>query len=187
MKLKSMTWFAALICAFFVRPNAQTLNLPVPVFGQEQLPWCWAATDQMIRWHFERTYIQQCTIASNQNGKPCCSNLNGCITFGNTAIPNLGIYNYAYLPSVALPYSTMKSEINAGRPWIYAYKYNGGGGHLMVGDGYATDNASLQYVLVIDPLPVGVGSFRWVTYNEYKGGAGYSYSVLYQYYSLSLK
>jgi Papain-like cysteine protease AvrRpt2 len=187
MEFKSGFWIVAFFGVFLNHSQSQTVNLPVPIFGQEQLPWCWAATDQMIRWHYERIQFPQCEIAASNLGHPCCSNLTNCMKFGNTQIPSSGRYNLQSMVGTAIAYSTIKVNVNESKPWIYAYQLNGGGGHLMVGAGYSTDGASIKNVLIIDPMPVGVGTCRWITYNEYKGGTGYAYKVNFQHYDLSLK
>jgi Papain-like cysteine protease AvrRpt2 len=187
MKFKPRHWIAAVAAVFSFQAWSQTVNLPVPIFGQEQLPWCWAATDKMIRWHFERIEVPQCDIASTLLKAPCCTDMTNCMKFGNTQIPGSGQYNFQTMAGTAIAYSTIKVNINESKPWIYGYQLNSGGGHLMVGAGYSTDGASIKNVLIIDPMPVGVGNCRWITYNEYKGGSGYPGKVWYQHYDLSLK
>jgi hypothetical protein len=69
-----------------------------------------------------------------------------------------------------LTWETIKAEIDANRPFVFAWKSAGGGGHMVVVTGYGTSDG-VRYLFVNDPSPVNEGTFTYYTYDWYAAEA----------------
>lgn len=144
--------------------------LPVPLDGQETSQWCWAASGQMIMNYLGATKVTQCDQANKRLGRTDCCNSpvpSACVQPG---WPEMEKYGFAYTTyNGALPWSSLVSEIDAGRPVAFAWGWTGGGGHMMVASGYLVSRAG-NYVYMNNPSPVGSGDQYYITYSEYVSG-----------------
>jgi peptidase C39-like protein len=156
-------------------------QLPVWLISQETDNWCWVASAQMVKtFLFKKVHpsqnpqFSQCDEASKVKGVDCCAasmpascNAGGWPDFGDpdfTSIPS-----QRPPPSTPLSWATIKKEIGcARRPFVFAWKDVGGGGHMVVVVGYSEKNGA-QRVQINDPLPLGKASFYGESYDWYAG------------------
>lgn len=153
---------------------AQYKVLPVPLFGQQTNMWCWAATTQMTA-QYSAVPVQQCIQANTQFGRSdCCTNPWACVFGGWPQYSNWGFNAATTAWGVALTWQQFKGEIDANRPVNFSWGWTGGGGHIMVANGYY-DTGAVKYVLVNDPWPPGAGTQKWITYDEYVQAADHTH------------
>ncbi len=122
--------------------------------AQTQTNWCWAATATSVShfYWFASTWTQ-CKVASGElNRTDCC----------NSPVPapcNVPWYldralsrtnNYVSMTGQA-SFSTVKAEIDAGRPVGARVGWSGGGGHFMVIYGYSKVGTT-EYFDIDDPI-----------------------------------
>jgi len=161
-------------------------SLPVTLHPQETSMWCWAASGQMVM-HYLGNNVAQCTQANNRFGRTDCP----CAQCGSSPLPNPPCVNggwpefdkygftFQRTSDTALSFAALRSELSpksaCGRtPIAYSWHWSGGGGHMMVADGYVTiDGAS--YVSILDPWAPCQGDARILTYAAYVSGAGYTH------------
>ena len=55
------------------------------------------------------------------------------------------------------------------RPFLFAWEYTNGGGHIMAAVGFVTSNG-VDYLLVNQPLPQNKGDRAHLLYSEFKTG-----------------
>jgi len=156
-------------------PNAfaQSKTLNVPLVTQEHSEWCWAGSSKAVL-NFYGQSPSQCQIVNWAFGlNSACGNSNfnwtgypnqpnylyGTSGSVQSILANWGIPNSAY--SYALSWNTIVNDINANRPFVIAYEWTSGGGHILVGTGYETYDGE-NYVYMMNPWP-GEGN----TYGTY--------------------
>jgi hypothetical protein len=183
MKLRSVAWniVTAVALAAWCNPPAEWY-LPVTLRGQETPSWCWAASGEMIM-EYMGAHIEQCDEANkqftDQSGNPrtdCCNKPVPwqCIDGG---WPEFGKYGFtsSRISDEALKWKKVKSQIYCEKkPFAFSWKFNGGGGHMMVAIGYAMYEGT-SWVYVNNPEPWGVGNTEWITYESYVSGSYYSH------------
>lgn len=160
-------------------------SLPVKRHPQETNLWCWAATGQMVM-EFLGQPVTQCEQANKAFNKTDCP----CQQCGTSPDPNppcvLGNWpmfsHYGFKPkttnNVALSFAELSDQMCTGSPsckgepvafvWTYVKDNTQ---HMMVAKGVRS-RGGVDYVSVIDPLPVCRGGARLMTYdyfNELKG------------------
>lgn len=173
-----LKWGAVLLVALALvgccTPGPQTL-LVVPLHGQHQSNWCWAASGQMITDYFGHP-IAQCTQVNDANGMTNCCNLptpSACNLGGTTHIDNYGFTRTVVTTPIA--YKSLQCELFSDkRAMIYDLRWDGGGGHTIVISGYDTPGGE-QWLWVNNPLPVDVGNIYLLKYDDYVDGPGWSY------------
>ncbi len=135
--------------------------------------WCWAASGQMVM-EFLGHPVQQCTEANNEFGRSDCCNSPTPASCVSGGWPEFGKYGFTFkrTSSTALTWSQLQQEITASaRPIAFSWGWSGGGGHMMVVNGYRTV-AGVNYVEVSDPWPPNVGDHKFITYDFYVESAG---------------
>jgi hypothetical protein len=147
--------------------TAAATQLPVPIIGQSQSNWCWAATGKMVMQYLGGgvSQCQQANDALFTSG--CCQNPASC---NQPSYPHWSTYNFSVSKTpfgAALTFGQLKAEIDANRPVAFEWRWIGGGGHIMVATGAFWDNYGSPYVIVNDPSPVGYGSQRIIPYSTY--------------------
>ncbi len=166
-------------------PAAQSA-LAVPMRSQETPMWCWAASGQMVM-EFLGTTVTQCVQANNRfNRTDCPCNQCGpnpqanppCVNGGWPEFDRYG-FTFTRTTGTALTEAQLRRELAQGagcgrRPVAFSWRWNGGGGHMMVATGYQVDDGAL-FVSISDPLPVCAGSTRILTYAAYVSGGGYTH------------
>ena len=162
-----------------VTGRATAVVMPHP---QETVKWCWAASGQMLMQNadFSGSYSQanqadhefplekpcpfyQCTPEAVL--QPVCTS--------RGAFPSFEFFGFDYECTVgeALDFVTLRDELKAGRPVAFSWKYDGGGGHMMVAVSVEVDG----HINVFDPWPVCRGDWRSITYDEYVRGNGFTH------------
>ena len=135
-------------------------TLSVPLYGQEQSLWCWAASVQMVEQQLRGTHHTQCQIVKYGLGKTTeCPNQGASEAQAQTAIESAQMSSSGYYSNGLLPVKSLDLQISGGHPFLYHYAYTSGGGHMVVVTGSAPDpgGGALNGVYWSDPLPVGAG------------------------------
>src|SRR5262249_20040890 len=133
-------------------PPVQTI-LAVPLHGQHQSNWCWAASGQMVTEYFGHG-VSQCRQGDDQNGfsHRCTLPTPGACNVGGTT----RIDNYGFTRTVVtspLPFKSLQCELSSDqRAMIFDLRWDGGGGHTIVLRGYDASNNE-QWLWVNNPLP----------------------------------
>lgn len=147
-------------------PQSPTTSrrLPVPYVAQQTPVWCWAACSEMVL-AYKGSPEPQCGILSDWFQFPCCLQPAACATTAPLEIIQATLAAHGVrstrVPS-PLPLSSVKAEIDAGRPLILAYR-GSFSGHVVVLFGYdAQGNVAIH-----DPI---YGSYPSVPF-----GAAFSY------------
>ncbi|MEO8112194.1 MAG: papain-like cysteine protease family protein [Ginsengibacter sp.] len=143
---------------------------------QHQSNWCWAASGQMTM-NFLGGSVTECDEANKRFSRSDCCNSPTPSACNNGGWPEFDKYGFKadHTSDAALSWDDVKKQIFCHKvPFCNAWHWNGGGGHMMVISGYMVLN-NVNYVYLRDPLPVGVGSSRWITYDAYVSGAGYTH------------
>jgi hypothetical protein len=148
--------------------------LRVTMRPQETNMWCWAASGQMVM-EFLRKDVAQCIQANNRFGRSdCCQNPTpqACILGGWPELQKYG-FKYRTTSDVALSWPAVRAQLaprNAGcrgTPFAFSWHWAGGGGHMMVATGYATNAAGETFVFVNNPWPPDAGNTQTITYDTY--------------------
>lgn len=181
--------------------RAQIITLPLTLHWQQTGQWCWAASGQMLMDFFGPRDVPQCYQANQEFGRTdCCS----CPTPGDCVQPGWPQFDtWGYNATTTnwgspLSWSQVIAEINAGRPFMFSWAWNGGGGHAMVAYGYFNFSLPpfpfvtfppINWVFLANPWgpqgrcgpggnasgPFG-GDDEIVTYSEFVGGPGYDHT-----------
>lgn len=164
---------AALVLGGCCTPPPATL-LPVPLDGQLQSNWCWAASGQMVTTYFGHG-VSQCKQVDDQDSlSNCCDNPtpSSCNLGGTTHIDNYGFTRVVVTTPIL--YKSLQCELSSDqRAMIWDLRWNGGGGHTQVLVGYETTDG--QWLWVNNPEPVGQGTLDLITYDAYISGPNYHY------------
>ncbi|MFI5665843.1 papain-like cysteine protease family protein [Streptomyces sp. NPDC051704] len=148
-------------------------RLNITMQAQAKTNWCWAASGNTIATWFGRNYTQNqfCNAAFNrQQGYDCPNNQ---ATLGNvqTALDWAGINSGSYVNGW-LRYTTVQSEIDAGRPVETRIQWSNGGGHMHVVYGYDTANS---WVYWGDPWPSS-DRYNWASHAWYVDNSTFSWT-----------
>jgi len=182
---------------------AQGQSLPVTSQAQETSEWCWAASGQMLMnlvgAAFRPPNVPQCYEANNEFGRnDCCTcpTPSACVQPGWPEFSKWGFNSNTTTWGTPLSWNDVKGQINAGKPFMFSWEWNGGGGHAMVAKGFqeiklkvGPVQLDLQMVVVANPWPpqgrcgpggnaAGPfgGDLEIITYSEFVGGAGYNHT-----------
>lgn len=161
-------------------------SLPVTPHPQETSMWCWAASGEMGM-HYLGNNVVQCTQANNRFNRTDCP----CNQCGPTPQPNPPCVNggwpefdkygftFQRTSDTALPFATLRGELSLKKycgktPVAYSWHWSGGGGHMMVAEGFVTLEGT-NYVSILDPWAPCQGDARILTYAAYVSGTGYTH------------
>lgn len=161
-------------------------SLPVTLHAQETSMWCWAGSGQMVM-HYLGNNVAQCTQANNRFGRTDCP----CGQCGSSPVanppcvnggwPEFDKYGFTFerTSDTALTFEQLRKELSpksscGKRPIAYSWHWSGGGGHMMVADGYVTIDG-VDYVSILDPWAPCQGDARILTYAAYVSGGGYTH------------
>jgi hypothetical protein len=154
--------------------------------SQETGMWCWAASGEMVM-DYLGTDVTQCDQANKRFGRndcPCnqCGpnpQVNPPCVFGGW--PEFQKYGFTFqrTNNAALSWKDLTEELSKKKycgktPVAFSWHWDGGGGHMMVAYGYVTIGG-VDYVGVKDPWPPCTGVTRWITYDAWVDGPGYSH------------
>jgi hypothetical protein len=164
-------------------------NLIVPVVGQQESEWCWAACGQMLDNYVDPLpSVQQC-LEANQMFSPsgpepqpppnsaCTTQWSDCCANGSSCACNVGdggnygsfTLDASSTPGMPLTWDQLRYQI-----WVVNSPFSFGwnwypccSSHVQVVTGYATDTQGNQWVYVNNPSPVGTGDFECMLYDEW--------------------
>ena len=156
-------------------PNLGSVNLTST--DQHQSNWCWAASGEMTMEFLGSGSIQQCDEANKRFGRTDCCNSPTPSACNNGGWPEFDKYGFKadHTSDAPLSWDDVKRQIYCSKKgFCNTWHWSGGGGHMMVISGYMTLDGT-SYVYLRDPLPVGTGSSRWITYAAYVSGPGYTH------------
>ncbi len=181
--------------------SARTDGLPVPLDGQLQSNWCWAATTQMIA-EYSGVVVDQCAEANYNTGRTdCCTNP---ASASDTSMCNktgwwlLSYYGFnltdlwqlncpinaacSATGNSALSFLQLANETSANRPVAFAWHWKSGGGHAMAAIGtksfiqwFQSFPILREYVTVNNPAPQGVGDQYDQLYTDWVSGTTYDH------------
>ncbi|MCC3778731.1 papain-like cysteine protease family protein [Streptomyces sp. UNOB3_S3] len=147
------------------QPALRAANkLNIGMQAQQQTNWCWAASGNTIATWFGRKYSQNqfCNAAFNRAQGSTCPNNQATLGNVQNALDWAGINEGRYVNGW-LRYSTVKSEIDAGRPVETRIQWQSGGGHMHVIYGYDDANSMVYWG---DPWPSS-NRYNWASHNWY--------------------
>jgi hypothetical protein len=184
---------SSLALSNFVTPTPSHIpyTLHVPLIGQLGKNWCWAACMEMATTYYHTTIdstapaVKQCAEVAAVYGTKCtinCDSLPAVIPSQydqpNTPFTKPFGYQFSYAPN-ALSWETLVAEITAKRPVIFKWYWLGitqateesAGAHFLIAEGCPQTNYIKRsgWISVHDPLPIGKGHHRIITYNAYSG------------------
>lgn len=158
-------------------PDASVSLLPINVFAQEELQWCWAASGQTCM-HFFQIDVSQCTQAKNR------FSVNSCCQSPESGSCNIGgwpeFYKYGFssdsTTEMALTWDEIKRQIDClKKPIAFSWHWKGSrSGHMMVITGYQVLGGK-NYVRVFNPLPVNSGGTSLMEYDNYVAGSDHTH------------
>lgn len=157
-------------------PDANVGSQNITAVGQQQSNWCWAASGEMTM-NFFGANVQQCDEANKRFGLSTCCNSPTPAACDNGGWPEFDKYGFTadHTSDAALTWEQVKSQIYCHKaPFCISWHWSSGGGHMMVISAYLVIN-NVSYVYLRDPEPVGMGSSRWIRYNDYVSGPGYTH------------
>ncbi|MGW6281667.1 papain-like cysteine protease family protein [Kribbella sp. NPDC055071] len=136
--------------------------------SQQKSNWCWAATGNSIAAFYGRTYSQNqfCNLAFGNSQNATCPNNQATLANDQQAFRSIGISAGSYV-SGTLSFSTLVTEIAAGRPVMTRIGWSSGGGHMMDIIGYDSSDSTLEYY---NPWPddprYNYSSYSWYRSNS---------------------
>ncbi|MDT0451807.1 papain-like cysteine protease family protein [Streptomyces hesseae] len=150
-----------------------TNRLNIGMQAQQKTNWCWAASGNTIATWFGRNYSQNqfCNAAFNRSQGSTCPNNQATLGNVQTALDWAGINEGRYVNGW-LRYSTVKSEIDAGRPVETRIQWQSGGGHMHVLYGYDDANSMVYWG---DPWPSS-NRYNWASHNWYVNNNQFSWT-----------
>ena len=155
----------------------------VTLHPQETSMWCWAASGQMVM-HYLGNNVSQCDQANHRFGVTNCP-CNQCTSpvtsppcvFGGW--PDFDHYGFSSTRTsdTALTWDQVRKEISAqsscgNRPFAFTWHWPGGGGHVMVANGFSTADGT-RMVYGLDPWAPCNGDTMVMTYDYYVASAGH--------------
>jgi hypothetical protein len=99
--------------------------------------------------------------------------------------------NFSYITTdhKGLTWQMITAEIDAGRPFLASWHYNGGGGHMFVVIGYSV-SGNEKKVVIHDPLSPedgGLGESYPITLSQFENGAESGETHWNDYYNIAKK
>ncbi|MFI8325769.1 papain-like cysteine protease family protein [Streptomyces sp. NPDC085529] len=150
---------------------AKRLNITMQ--AQQKTNWCWAAAGNTIATWYGRGYSQNqfCNAAFQRQQGYDCPNWQATLGNVQTGLSWAGISPGSYVDGW-LRYSTVQTEINAGRPVETRIQWSSGGGHMHVLYGYDDANS---WVYWGDPWPSS-DRYNWASHAWYVNNASFSWT-----------
>ena len=159
---KKVGLVAWLLFGLFWTNAAFATVLNVPQKYQEESNWCWAASSQAILEYYKTKKTQTEIAQYGTEGANIWNLLWGSSTNPTRNGIELILLHFANLATThwggVLNQATVKSEIDARRPLVINWKWDGGGGHFVVAKGIDGD-----YVTLMDPAAgTTLNTYDWV-------------------------
>ncbi|MGV9881982.1 papain-like cysteine protease family protein [Streptomyces sp. NPDC003006] len=150
---------------------AKRLNITMQ--AQQKTNWCWAAGGNTIAAFLGRNYSQNqfCNAAFGRNQNTECPNNQATLGNVQSGLRWAGVNPGSYVTGW-LRYSTVQSEINAGRPVETRIQWSNGGGHMHVLYGYDDANS---WVYWGDPWPSS-DRYNWASHAWYVDNNTFSWT-----------
>jgi hypothetical protein len=157
---------------------ANDVDLPVELIPQTTSMWCWAASGEMTMKFLGRD-ITQCDQGNyaTSNTNCCvaeqCPNPNEQSTCVQGGWPDYQHWQFdaEQTEDQALSWAELTGELLAKRPVAFSWRYEGGGGHMMVAHGFLTVNGENK-VRVLNPWPPCEGTTIVIAYDDFVARAG---------------
>ncbi|MDE9364344.1 papain-like cysteine protease family protein [Luteipulveratus sp. YIM 133132] len=150
---------------------SRTLN----IYGQaqQQSNWCWAATGNTIAGWFGASVSQNtfCDLAFGYSTAYTCPNNQATLGNDQTAFRALGI-NPGYYVSYAVNYTTISTDIAAGRPLNTRIQWSSGGGHMMAIYGYDSAYSQISWY---NPWPSD-SRYNYGSYSYYRSNGSFTWT-----------
>jgi hypothetical protein len=136
-----------------VAPELDWSRLDFTMQRQEQTQWCWAATSVSVAAHYDpRGRWSQCGMVNAEKGLDIC-----CREGASTACNEPNVLDSPLTRADVLDhkepapasFDAIRREIDAGRPLAWRIRWDGGGGHFAVIEGY--QRAGEPWVAIEDP------------------------------------
>jgi hypothetical protein len=157
-------------------PNPNGADLNMMLSPQEANFWCWAASSEMVMEKLGEA-ITQCEEANKRFGREDCCNLPFSENCDCGGWPRFARHGFIAerTDDAALSWEGVKQQVECWKaPFCVTWRWIEGGGHMMVISAYKTVDGE-NMVKLTDPLPVGIGAVRWISYSEYLQGPGYTH------------
>jgi Papain-like cysteine protease AvrRpt2 len=142
---------------------------------QLQTNWCWAAVSTSVSHYYDSSSTwTQCAVANAELGQTTCCANGGSSACNQSWYLDKALARTGNFVSWSGPadFSSVDTEIDAGRPVGVRIGWSGGGGHFVVIAGY--DEALLartDYVAIADPW-YGSSDVAWDTFKTSYQGSG---------------
>jgi len=148
-------------------------KLNITMQQQQQTNWCWAASGNTIATYYGYTYSQNqfCNAAFGRSINSSCPNSQATLGDVQNGLSWIGINPGSYV-SGYLRYTTVQTEVDAGRPMETRIQWSSGGGHMHVVYGYDTGN---NWVYWGDPWPSNY-RYNWADYWYYVNNSSFSWT-----------
>ena len=152
---------------------AATKRLNITMQAQQKTNWCWAASGNTIATWYGRNYSQNqfCNAAFGRAQGYECPNSQAALDNVQNALYWAGISPGSYVNGW-LRYSTVQSEIAAGRPVETRIQWSSGGGHMHVLYGYDDANSLVYWG---DPWPSS-NRYNWASHAWYVNNSEFSWT-----------
>jgi hypothetical protein len=152
-------------------PGSYYLN--VTGQSQQKSNWCWAATGNSIAAFYGKSYSQNqfCNLAFGNSQNATCPNNQATLANDQQAFRSIGISAGSYVSST-LGFSTVVSEIAAGRPVMTRIGWSSGGGHMMDIIGYDSSDSTIEYY---NPWPDDP-RYNYSTYTWYRSNSQFTWT-----------
>ena len=164
----------------FGTPEAYVL-LPLQVQPQGAEFWCWLATSVSVD-NFYGGSSTQCRLADELLNQSTCCAFPGSIDcdqpgFAECALQRLGRHYLTHrLDGGCFGHGDIQHELQAGRPPVLQFRFNGGNDHVVVPIGAGRDARSEEFVRIGDPA---VGwkqvDVSWRLAHLYRGGVSWKH------------
>ncbi|QEV17509.1 papain-like cysteine protease family protein [Streptomyces alboniger] len=150
---------------------AKRLNITMQ--AQQKTNWCWAAGGNTIAAFMGRNYSQNqfCNAAFGRSQNTECPNNQATLGNVQNGLRWAGINPGSYVTGW-LRYSTVKTEVDAGRPVETRIQWSNGGGHMHVLYGYDDANS---WVYWGDPWPSS-DRYNWASHAWYVDNNTFSWT-----------
>jgi hypothetical protein len=175
--------------------HAQLQTIPTPLYAQLTDMWCWAASGEMTMSYLGNN-VPQCGQANLELNRLDCCVPSGqlppeaCIHGGYPQYSAWGFTNDLTSRGTPLTFAQMQQQISLNKPWAFVWKWTAGGGHVMVGTGWALIpllGQDLRFVYMNNPEPwsgTGDGGKQyWISYDYYVSGKNHTHGS--DYYNIT--
>jgi hypothetical protein len=181
VKLEVLVVGALLAAGACCKPGAAAQR-PVSLRPQEASQWCWAASGQMVMETLHHG-TNQCTQVNRALGRTDCA-CNACgagpasMECDQNGWPEFSAYGFTsrHTRDEALSWDKVKKQVSdepscENKPFAFTWRWPGGGGHMMVANGYSVVDGE-RYVSVVDPWMPCQGDESLITYDYFVAAPG---------------